>query len=183
MAKGEEPLGSADTSTIGVAVPGSKAMVGGMVEAVTGGADAEVRLGEPLLLQDLWYCSTFLFPAVGATKVSPPSVPKKWILKGEALSHETIWVQAASGIIDMRFQRKELLLALIQFWCPCGTTVGWFDWVEQEVTNEGFCQILRDAKIFETIVVSRGWNMYRDVRALHCLVHCWNLDTHTFFFP
>ena len=90
MAKGEEPLGSGDTSTIGVAVLGSEAMVGGVVEAVTGDADAEVRLGEPLLLlQDLWYCSTFLFPAVGATKVSPPNVPKKWILKDEALSHET----------------------------------------------------------------------------------------------
>ena len=83
----------------------------------------------------------------------------------------------------MRFQRKELLLALIQFWCPCGTTAGWFDWVEQEVTNEGFCQILRDAKIFEVAVLSRGWNMYRDVRALRFLVRRWNPDTHTFFFP
>ena len=44
MAKGEEPLGSSDTSTIGVAVPGSEAMVGGVVEAVIGGADAKVRL-------------------------------------------------------------------------------------------------------------------------------------------
>ena len=42
---------------------------------------------------------------------------------------------------------------------------------------------MKDAKIFEAVVLSRGWNIYRDVRALHFLVHRWNTDTHTFFFP
>ena len=37
---------------------------------------------------------------------------------------------AASGIMDLRFQRKELLLVPIQFLCPYGTTIGWSDWVE-----------------------------------------------------
>ena len=110
-------------------------------------------------------------------------MPKKWILKGEAPSHETTWVPAAYGIMDLRFQRKELLPAPIQFLCPYGTTIGWSDWVEQGVADEGFCQILRNAKIFEAIVVSRGWNMYRDMRALRFLVRRWNPDTHTFFFP
>ena len=40
-------------------------------------------------------------------------MPKKWILKGEASSHETTWVLAAPGILDLRFQRKELLRAPI----------------------------------------------------------------------
>ena len=74
------------------------------------------------------------------------------------------------------------MLAPIQFLCPCGTTVGWSDWMEQEVTDEGFCQILKDANIFEAVVLSRGWNMYRDVRALRFLVRHWNTNTHTFFF-
>ena len=75
-----------------------------MVEAVARGADAKVRLGEPLLLlQDPWYCSTSLFPAVGALEVSPPGVLKKWILKGEAPNHKTTWVPATSGIIDLWF--------------------------------------------------------------------------------
>ena len=55
--------------------------------------------------------------------------------------------------------------------------------MEQEVADEGFCPILRDAKNFETVVVSCGWNMYRDVRVLHFLVFRWNTDTRTFFFP
>ena len=81
-----------------------------------------------------------------------------------------MWVLAAIGILDLWFQRKEFLLAPIQFLCPCGTTSGWSDWVEQEVADEGFCQILRDARIFEAVVLSRGWNMNRDVRALQFMV-------------
>ena len=82
---------------------------------------------------------------VGALEFSPLRVPKRWILKGEAPSPETVWVPAATGILDLRFQRKEFLPAPIQFLCPCGTTSGWSDWVEQEVADEGFCQTLRDA--------------------------------------
>ena len=67
--------------------------------------------------------------------------------------------------------------------CPCGTIVGWPNWKEQEVADARFYQILRNAKIFEAVVVSRGWNMYRDMRALRFLVCHWNLDTYTFFFP
>ena len=111
------------------------------------------------------------------------SVPRKWILKGEAPSYETAWILAASGIMDLQFEWKELLPVLIQFLCPCGTTSGWSDWVEQEVADEGFCQILKNAKIFEAVVVSRGWNMYRDMRALRFLAYRWNPDTCTFFFP
>ena len=62
-------------------------------------------------------------------------------------------------------------------------TSNWSDWVEQEVADEGFCQILRDARVFEAVVLSRGWNMYRDVRALRFMVRHWHTDTHTFFFP
>ena len=68
------------------------------------GDDVEVGLGEPLLLlQDLWYCSSLLFLVVGAPEVSLVGVPKRWILKGEALSLETAWVLATTGILDLRF--------------------------------------------------------------------------------
>nr|POF03762.1 hypothetical protein CFP56_06679 [Quercus suber] len=51
--------------------------------------------------------------AIGALEVNPPEVPKKWILKGKAPSHEAVWVPVASGILDLWFQRKELLPAPI----------------------------------------------------------------------
>ena len=103
-------MGSSDVSIVGVAMPEREATARGVVKAVAGGDDVEIRLGEPLLpLQDPWYCSSSSFLAIGALEISPPGVPKKWILKGEAPSHETTWVSVASGILDLRFQRKELL--------------------------------------------------------------------------
>ena len=108
MVEGEEPLGSSDVSTTRVVMPKREATARGLAKAAAGGDNVEVRLKEPLLpLQDPWYCSSSLFPAVGALEVSPPEVPKKWILKGEAPSHETAWVLAASSILDLRFQWKE----------------------------------------------------------------------------
>nr|POE97722.1 hypothetical protein CFP56_71785 [Quercus suber] len=163
MTKGEKSLGSGDASIVRVVVPECEAMARGVVEAIPRGDDVEVRLEEPLLpLQDSWYCSHSLFPAVGTPKVSPPRMPKKWILKGEAPSLKAVWVPAASRILDLQFQRKELLPAPIQFLNPYSKIVGWSNWVEQEVANEGFCQILKDAKIFKALFLSRGWNMYRD---------------------
>nr|POE97723.1 hypothetical protein CFP56_71786 [Quercus suber] len=108
MVEEEEPLGSGDDNTAGVVVPKSEAAARGVAEAVAGVM--------------MWR----------APEVSPPKVPKKWILKGKAPSLEATWVPATSCILDLRFQRKELLPAPIQFLCPCGTTVGWSDWVEQE---------------------------------------------------
>jgi len=104
MVEEEEPVGSSDVSIVGVAVPERKAMAEGVTEAATGGDNVEVRLGELLLpLQDPWYCSSSLFPAVGASEVSPPDMPKKWILKGEAPNHEAAWVLTTAGILDLRF--------------------------------------------------------------------------------
>ena len=183
MAEGEERLGPGGVYTARVTVPKGDATAGGVAKATTRVDDVEVEIGEPLLpLQDPWYYSSLLFPAVGAPEVSPPEAPKKWILKGEAPSPETAWVPAATGILGLHFLWKELLLTPIQFLCPCGMTSCWSNWVEQEVANEGFCQILRDARVFEAVVLSRGWNMYRDVRALRFMVWRWHTDTHTFFF-
>ena len=110
MAKGEESLGSGDVSTTGVVMPEREATARGVAEAAAKGENVEVRLREPLLpLQDPWYCSSSLFPTVGAFEVSPPGLPKKWILKGEAPSHKIVWVSATSSILDLRFQWKELL--------------------------------------------------------------------------
>ena len=85
MAEGKELLGPSGVNTTGVTVPERDATARGVARAATGGDDVEVGPGEPLLLlQDPWYCSSLPFSAVGAFEVSPPVVPKKWILKGEA---------------------------------------------------------------------------------------------------
>ena len=49
MVEGEEPLGSGDAGNVGVTMPESEATTRGVVEAVAGGDNVEVRLWEPLL--------------------------------------------------------------------------------------------------------------------------------------
>ena len=94
MVERDESLGSGDVGIVGVAVLGSETTIRGEAKAVFVGAGAEAKLREPLLLlRDPWYCSTSLYPAIRAIEVSPLGVPRKWILKGKALSHETAWVQ------------------------------------------------------------------------------------------
>ena len=83
MAKREGLLGFGGAGTAGVVVPGGEAMVGGEAKVFAVGVGVEARRGEPLLPLHPWYCSTSLFPTVGALEVSPPGVSKKWILKGE----------------------------------------------------------------------------------------------------
>ena len=104
MAKEEEPLGSGGVDTVGVTVPEKDATAGGVTMTAAGSDDVEVGPREPLLpLQDLWYCSSLLFPVVGAPEVSLVGVPKRWILKGEAPSLETTWVLATTSILDLQF--------------------------------------------------------------------------------
>ena len=79
MAEGEEPLGPAGVNTARVTVPEKGATTGGVAMAAAGSDDVEVGPRKPLLpLQDPWYCSSLLFPAIGAPEVSPPGVPKRW---------------------------------------------------------------------------------------------------------
>ena len=104
MVEREELLGSGAAGTTRVVASGGEAVARGEAEVLVMGAGAKARRGELLLpLQDPWHCSTSLFPVVGASEVSPPGVPKKWILKGEAPSYETTWVLATSGVMDLRF--------------------------------------------------------------------------------
>ena len=55
------------------------------------------------------------------------------------LSLETKWVPTVSGVMDLRLRWKELLPAPVQFLCPNGLINGWFDWLDKEVKDDGFC--------------------------------------------
>nr|POE99798.1 hypothetical protein CFP56_18265 [Quercus suber] len=78
----------------------------------------------------------------------------QWNIRGEAPNLEIAWVRSASGVMDLRIQQKELLPSSVQFWCPSRSINGWFDWLDKEFENEGFCKSLRDANIFEAVLMS-----------------------------
>ena len=59
---------------------------------------------------------------------------------------------------------------------------GWSNWLDKEFENEGFCQALYDASIFEAILMSQGQHVFRDIISLRYLIHRWSTETHIFFF-
>lgn len=122
-----------------------------------------------LLLQDPRYFSSPLFSVV-PTDLSPLEAPSQWNIRSEAPNLETAWVPAASGVMDLRLQRKELLPAPMQFLCPSGLINVWFNWLDKEIEDDGFCQSLRDANIFEAVLMSRGWHVFRDIIAFRYLI-------------
>ena len=42
----------------------------------------------------------------------------------------------------------------VQFWCPSGLINNWSNWLDKEIRNEEFFQALRDANIFEAVLMS-----------------------------
>ena len=54
----------------------------------------------------------------------------------------------------------------MQFLCPSGFINVWFDWLGKEIEDDGFCQSLRDANIFEAVWMSWGWHVFRDIIVL-----------------
>ena len=142
--------------------------------------DVEISRKSLLPLQDSWYCSSPLFPMV-LTDISASDAPSQWNIRGEAPNPETAWVPSASGVMDLCLQRKELLPLPVQFWCPSGLINGRSDWLDKEIENEEFCQAFCDVNIFEAVLMSRGWHVFRDVIALRYLIRRWSPETHTFF--
>ena len=143
--------------------------------------DVEIAKNSLLPLQDPWYCSSPLFP-MGPTDISVFDAPSQCNIWGEAPNPETAWVPSASGVMDLRLQWKEVLPSPVQFWCPSRLISGWSDWLDKEFENEGFCQAIRDANIFEAVLMSRGWHVFRDIISLLYLICCWSSEAHTFFF-
>ena len=131
--------------------------------------DAEIARKSLLPLQDPWYCSFPLFPVV-SNDIGASDVPSQWNIRGEAPNPKTTWVPSASGVMDLRLQRKELLPSPMQFWCPSELINGWSNWLDKEFENEGFCQALRDTNIFEAVSMSRGWHVFRDIISLRHLI-------------
>ena len=115
--------------------------------------DVKIVRKSLLPLQDPWYSSSPLFFVV-LTDISASNAPCQWNIRGEALNPETTWVPSASGVMDLCLQRKELLPLPVQFWCPSGLINNWSNWLDKEIRNEEFFQALRDANIFEAVLMS-----------------------------
>jgi hypothetical protein len=82
-----------------------------------------------------------------------------------------------------RLKRGVLEPVPLQLEYPSGIVETWADWVDEELVDNEFVEVLQEAEVFEAIVISRGLNMYCDVAGTRHLVRRWCPTTHTFFWP
>lgn len=64
----------------------------------------------------------------------------------------------------------------------CGHSVDWDRWVDSELQDIEFVNLLKRSRIYGSVLVSHGLNMKKDIAGLRHLVRRWNSATHTFFF-
>ena len=86
------------------------------------------------------------------------------------------------GMTELRLHRQEVLPIPIIFSMESGHSVDWDRWVNKELQDIEFMNLLKQSQIYGSVLVSRGLNMKRDIARLRRLVRRWNSATHTFFF-
>ena len=117
----------------------------------------------PLL--DPWYDNGGNFPSVPC-KISPPPSDWEWMLKGEEVTADKVWVPPLSTISDLKIQRGDMQPVPIDFEFPCSASADWYHWVAHEFLDANFCNLLEQAGVAEAILLSRSCNMYRDTEML-----------------
>uniref|UniRef100_A0A2N9EW30 Aminotransferase-like plant mobile domain-containing protein n=1 Tax=Fagus sylvatica TaxID=28930 RepID=A0A2N9EW30_FAGSY len=124
----------------------------------------------------------------------PPKVPtKKGKLtasgsakqsQGSLAEGRTMVLEVIGGDLEVvikEIKRGVLEPVPLQIEYPSGIVETWADWVDEELVDNEFVEVLQEAGVFEAIVISRGLNMYRDVIGIRHLVRRWCPATHTFF--
>ena len=94
---------------------------------------------------------------------------------------EVSWAPLASSIPDVDICQDTSLPVPILFEFGSGTSLGWKEWVDEELSNMGFMVALQQAGVLKAIVSSRCLSNYRDLFNFRHLVRRWCTVTHTFF--
>ena len=87
----------------------------------------------------------------------------------------------ASSIPDLVIRQGTSLRMPILFKFGSGTSLGWKEWVDDELSDKGFMAVLQRAGVLKAIVSSCCLSNYRDLFNLYHLVRRWCTATHTFF--
>ena len=92
------------------------------------------------------------------------------------------WAPLASSIPDLDIRQENSLPMPILFKFRSGTSLGWKEWVDEELFGVGFMATLQQAGMLKAIVSSCCFSNYRDLFNLHHLLRRWCTSSHTFFF-
>ena len=129
---------------------------------------------------DPWYDIHPHFPKI-PSDYAPPSPGRVWF----ALCRQNTdisWAPLASSIPDLVIRQGTSLPVPIHFDFGLRTTLGWREWVDNELSDIGFMGLLQWAGILKAIISSRCLSNFRDLFNLRHLVRRWCTTTHTFFF-
>ena len=127
-------------------------------------------------LIDPWYDIHPHFPKV-PSDCTPPPPGCVWLALYQR-NMDVSWALLASSILDLVIHQGISLPVPSHFEFGSGTTLGWKEWVDRELSNMGFMGLLQQAGVLKAIVSSRCLSNYRDIFNL-CQ---WCTTTHTFFF-
>ena len=118
------------------------------------------NIGTARPLRDPWYQMKGLFLAVPpATSLTMFSM--YWVSREFFGSVEEAWIPDPEGIVDLQIKRGVLEPVQLQLEYPSSIVETWADWVDEELVDNEYVEVLQKARVFETIVISRGLNMYR----------------------
>ena len=112
-------------------------------------------------LIDPWYDIHPHFPKV-LGDCTPPPPGRVWL----ALywrNMDISWALLASSILDLVIHQGISLPVLIHFEFGLGTTLGWKELVDRELSNTGFMGLLQQAGVLKAIVSSCCLSNYRDL--------------------
>ena len=130
-------------------------------------------------LIDLWYDTHTYFLTVLGDYLPPPS-GCIWLFICRR-DTKVSWAPLASLIPDLDICQDTSLSVPILFEFGLGTSSGWKEWVDKELSNTSFMVVLQQAGLLKAIVSSHYLSNYRDLFNLRHLVHRWCTATHTFF--
>ena len=91
-------------------------------------------------------------------------------MKKEDAAADAVWVPPFQEILDLKIQRKDIFAVPIKFDFQCLRASDWEAWVDKELADEAFCELLEQAGVLQVILISRSLNMYRDTESLRQLV-------------
>ena len=130
-------------------------------------------------LIDPWYDAHAYFPKVSGEYLPPP-LSRVW-LSICYRNMEVSWAPLASSIPDLVIRQGTSLPVPILFEFGLGTSLGWKECVDDELSGMGFMAVLQQVGVLKAIISSRCLSNYKDLFNLRHLVCRWCTATHTFF--
>ena len=119
-----------------------------------------------------WYDTHSHFLVVPSDYL-PPLLGRVWLFL-EWCDFHTSWVPLASSFLDLAIRREETLPVPILFKFRSGTSLGWKEWVDKELSNVGFMEALQRASFLKAIVSLRCLYNYCGLFNLYYFVRWWS---------